>query len=100
MARRQWIVEVAGMDRIDTPFQATHGKIPMTSRVRKAAVFLAGLILCGQAHAERLVLAKLLAEPAGEQYGAKRINFDVGKHKAFILQPAKPATEGASPWVW
>lgn len=46
------------------------------------------------------LVRKRLAKAAGEQYGAKRTNFDVGKHKAFILQPAKPVAEGASPWVW
>ena len=37
---------------------------------------------------------------AGEQYGAKRTIIEIGKHKGFILQPAKPAVDGARPWVW
>ena len=37
---------------------------------------------------------------AGEQYGAQRTTIDIGKHKGFILQPAKSAAEGARPWVW
>lgn len=36
---------------------------------------------------------------ADEQYGATRTTFAIGKFKAFILQPAKPA-DGARPWVW
>jgi hypothetical protein len=36
---------------------------------------------------------------AGEQYGAKRTVIDIGKHKGFILQPAK-ADDSARPWVW
>src|ERR1019366_8610945 len=37
---------------------------------------------------------------AGEQYGAKRTSIEIGKNKGFILQPAKPAENGARPWVW
>src|SRR6185295_15369353 len=37
---------------------------------------------------------------AGEQYGAKRTNIDIGKHKGFILQPVKSATDDPRPWVW
>src|SRR5581483_6500696 len=37
---------------------------------------------------------------AGEQYGAPRTNIDVGKHKGFILSPAKLPADGSRPWVW
>jgi len=40
------------------------------------------------------------AGAAGEQYGAKRMSIDIGKHKGFILQPAKPRADGTRPWVW
>ena len=46
-----------------------------------------------------LLLAGRLAT-AGDQYGAKRTVIDIGKNKGFILHPAKPAAEGARPWVW
>lgn len=36
---------------------------------------------------------------ADEQYGAQRTVIEIGKHKGFILQPAKPAKE-PRPWVW
>ncbi len=35
-----------------------------------------------------------------EQYGAKRTVIQIGKNKGFVLQPAKPAAEGARPWAW
>ncbi len=38
--------------------------------------------------------------PVREQYGVNRLDIDIGKHKAFILQPAKPAADGSRPWVW
>lgn len=37
---------------------------------------------------------------AGEQYGVKRTALAVGKNQGFILQPPKPAGDGARPWVW
>jgi hypothetical protein len=37
---------------------------------------------------------------ASKQYGVERTNIDIGKYKGFILQPAKPAADGARPWVW
>src|SRR5262245_56289835 len=37
---------------------------------------------------------------AGEQYGSKRTSLDIGKHKGFLLHPAKPAGDSARPWVW
>ncbi len=37
---------------------------------------------------------------ADEQYGANRTIIEIGKYKGFVLQPAKPAAEGARPWVW
>jgi pimeloyl-ACP methyl ester carboxylesterase len=37
---------------------------------------------------------------AGEKYGAKCTFIAIGKHKGFILLPAKPAAEGARPWIW
>ena len=37
---------------------------------------------------------------ADEQYGANRTIIEIGKHKGFVLQPAKPPAEGARPWVW
>lgn len=37
---------------------------------------------------------------AQEQYGAKRINLEIGKHKGFILEPAQPGLAGQRPWVW
>ena len=38
--------------------------------------------------------------PVDELFGAQRTIIEIGKHKGFILQPAKPAAEGARPWVW
>ncbi len=35
-----------------------------------------------------------------EQYGANRTVIEIGKHKGFVLQPAKPAAEGVRPWAW
>jgi len=46
------------------------------------------------------LVRKRIAKAVGAQYGAKRTHFAIGKHKGFILQPAKPAAEDASPWVW
>src|SRR5438105_4357400 len=40
------------------------------------------------------------SDKAEEQYGAKRVTIDIGKHKGFILEPATPPAEGARPWVW
>ena len=37
---------------------------------------------------------------AGEQYGAKRTIIEIGKHKGFVLESAKPAANGGRPWVW
>jgi pimeloyl-ACP methyl ester carboxylesterase len=34
------------------------------------------------------------------QYGAKRTVVEIGKHKGFILEPAKPEAEGKREWVW
>jgi pimeloyl-ACP methyl ester carboxylesterase len=48
-----------------------------------------------------LVLLRLAGfGSAGEQYGAKRTTIEIGPHKGFILEPGKPAAEGARPWVW
>ncbi|MFO0965472.1 MAG: prolyl oligopeptidase family serine peptidase [Gemmataceae bacterium] len=44
--------------------------------------------------------ATAVKAPADEQYGAKGATIDIGTHKGFILEPAKPAAEGARPWVW
>jgi pimeloyl-ACP methyl ester carboxylesterase len=43
-----------------------------------------------------LVAARGIA--ADEQFGAQRTTIDIGKHKGFILQPARPAKE--RPWIW
>ena len=37
--------------------------------------------------------------PVGEQYGTKRTEVQLDKHRGFILHPAKPA-DRARPWVW
>lgn len=52
--------------------------------------------LDGRSHG--LLAAQGVAE--GEQYGARRTSIDIGKHKGFVLEPAKPAANGARPWVW
>ena len=44
-----------------------------------------------------LILA-IRGAAADEQYGVQRTIIEIGKHKGFILQPAKPAKE--RPWVW
>jgi len=46
------------------------------------------------------LVRKLLAARRREQYGAQRTITEIGKHQGFILQPAKPAPDGARPWVW
>lgn len=49
------------------------------------------------------LVRKRLAAAAGaahEQYGAPRTVIEMGKHQGFILRPARPAAEGARPWVW
>ena len=45
-------------------------------------------------------LLAVRAGTAGEQYGAKRALIEIGKHKGFVLQPAKLAGDGSRPWVW
>jgi acetyl esterase/lipase len=34
------------------------------------------------------------------QYGAKRLDFEVGDTKAFIILPTESAKDGSKPWVW
>lgn len=49
------------------------------------------------------LVRKMLPAPTSkldEQYGAQRTIIEIGKHKGFVLQPAKPAAEGARPWAW
>lgn len=46
-----------------------------------------------------LVVA-ILPSFAGEQYGAKRTAIDLGKHKGFVIHPAKLPSDGSRPWVW
>jgi alpha-beta hydrolase superfamily lysophospholipase len=50
--------------------------------------------------ANLLLLLTCTFASAGEQYGAKHTTIEIGKHKGFILVPAKPAAEGTRPWVW
>lgn len=62
-------------------------------------------LACSQVLTERqsALVRKLLADQAGamgEQYGARRTSMDIGKHKGFILEPAKPQANGTRPWVW
>jgi len=44
------------------------------------------------------VLAFVRGAAADEQYGSQLTIIEIGKHKGFILQPAKPAKE--RPWIW
>jgi pimeloyl-ACP methyl ester carboxylesterase len=44
--------------------------------------------------------AVYLILPVGQQYGAKRHDIQLDKHKGFILHPEKPAADGSRPWVW
>ena len=50
----------------------------------------------------KLVRKRLLvpSSKTDEKYGAKRTVIEIGKHKGFLLQPAKPAAEGERPWAW
>jgi pimeloyl-ACP methyl ester carboxylesterase len=34
------------------------------------------------------------------QFGCERLDFQVDGHRAFIIRPARPAADGARPWVW
>jgi dipeptidyl aminopeptidase/acylaminoacyl peptidase len=43
----------------------------------------------------------LLATPTeSTQFDAKRLDFTVADHPAFIILPTSPAPDGAKPWVW
>ncbi len=46
------------------------------------------------------LLCALSPASAGEQYGAKRTTIELGKHKGFLIHPAKLRADGARPWVW
>ena len=50
----------------------------------------------------KLVRKLLPASPnkLDEKYGAKLSVIEVGKYKGFVLEPAKPAAEGARTWAW
>ena len=59
-------------------------------------------LACSQVLSDKqsALVRKLLARAVSEQYGAKRTNIEIGKYKGFILHPAKPAAECATPWIW
>ena len=46
------------------------------------------------------LVRKLLAKAGGEQFGAKRTSIEVGKHKGFLLHPARPMADAPAPWIW
>ncbi len=46
------------------------------------------------------LLVVILPTSGGEQYGAKRTTIELGKHKGFVIHPAKLPADGAKPWVW
>jgi len=35
-----------------------------------------------------------------EQFGAPRLDFVLGGHRAFLIQPTKAAPDGTKPWLW
>ena len=35
-----------------------------------------------------------------QQFGARRVVFEVGEGKGFVIFPTKPASDGSKPWVW
>lgn len=43
---------------------------------------------------------KAAVPASSHQYGAVRLDFQVGDHRAFLIQPSKPAADGTKPWVW
>ncbi len=83
-------------------FEITRGK-KVVWQFNRYDVFGNGLA-CSQVLSDEqsaLVRKRLVAlGAAGEQYGARRTTIEIGPHKGFILQPEKPAAEGARPWVW
>jgi hypothetical protein len=49
-----------------------------------------------------IAAAALAAEPpkVSTQFGAQRLDFVLGGHRAFIVQPTKAAADGSKPWLW
>ena len=56
-------------------------------------VFLA--VACGVVSASAAV-----ATTESQQFDARRVVFDVGEGKGFVIFPTKPAPDGSKPWVW
>jgi pimeloyl-ACP methyl ester carboxylesterase len=47
-----------------------------------------------------MVSAIIADDKPTEQYGARKTVVEIGKHKGFILEPAKPDPKLERPWVW
>ena len=51
-----------------------------------------------------LVAAALAGEveapKVSTQFGAQRLDFTLGGHRALVIQPTKAAAAGSKPWLW
>jgi len=41
-----------------------------------------------------------VATTESQQFNARRVVFDVGEGKGFVIFPTKPSPDGSKPWVW
>ena len=57
------------------------------------SLFLAAMYCVADANAA-------VSTAESQQFGARRVVFEVGEGRGFVVFPAKPALDGSKPWVW
>jgi len=72
----------------------------MKCRSYLIAAYFRPSLLAIQALVATSVLASAADGKLDEKFGAKRTIVEVGKHKGFVIQPAKLESKDARPWVW